>query len=289
MSDPTTSMPKPGLSIYVRSLIFNVVFVLNNIVWFVLALPGLLLPRKTFFLKILHPWCWSNLTLHGLICGVRMEFRGRENIPAGGCMVAAKHQSAWETLALAASFPEPRYILKRELMWVPLFGFYLKKGGQVPINRGKRSEAIAAMNRAAELAVREGGQLLVFRRARAGPSARSPPTSRASPISTRRSAWPSSRWPSTPASSGPAAPSSSTPARSSWSSCRRSAGPAARGLLRAPARHDRDRDEPPGGRRAGGAGASDGRERLARLPLGRREFAPPEDSANEPVVCRDLR
>jgi 1-acyl-sn-glycerol-3-phosphate acyltransferase len=148
--------------IVLRSLIFNVAFVLNNIVWFVCALPSLLLPRKTFFLYVLHPWCWTNLWLHRVICGVRMEFRGREHIPAGGCMVVAKHQSAWETLALAASFNEPRYILKRELMWVPFFGFYLAKTGQVAINRGKRADAISAMNKAADLAVKEGGQLLIF-------------------------------------------------------------------------------------------------------------------------------
>ncbi len=161
-TSPSIAPPKVGLGIIIRSLVFNVAFVVNNILWFVLALPALLLPRKTFFLWILHPWCWSNLKLHALICGVRMEFRGRENIPQGGCIVAAKHQSAWETMALAASFPEPRYILKRELLWVPLFGFYLMRTGQVAINRGKRADAIAAMNRAAELAVREGGQLLVF-------------------------------------------------------------------------------------------------------------------------------
>jgi 1-acyl-sn-glycerol-3-phosphate acyltransferase len=148
--------------IVLRSLIFNIVFVINNILWFVLALPALLLPRKTFFLWVLHPWCWSNLWLHAVICGCRMEFRGRENIPKGGFMVASKHQSAWETMALAASFPEPRYILKRELMWVPLFGFYLMRTGQVAINRGKRADAIAAMNMAAALAVEEGGQLLIF-------------------------------------------------------------------------------------------------------------------------------
>jgi 1-acyl-sn-glycerol-3-phosphate acyltransferase len=148
--------------IVIRSLVFNVVFVANNLLWFVLALPGLLLPRKQLFRYVVHPWCWSNLKLHEWICGVRMEFRGRENIPAGGCMLASKHQSAWETMALAASVAEPRYILKRELMWIPLFGFYLMRSGQVPINRGKRSDAIAAMNRAAELAIREGGQLLVF-------------------------------------------------------------------------------------------------------------------------------
>ncbi len=88
--------------IFLRSLVFNVAFVANNILWFVLCLPLLLLPRKTFFLRVLHPWCWSNLWLHSLICGVRIEIRGRENLPEGGFIVASKHQSAWETLALAA-------------------------------------------------------------------------------------------------------------------------------------------------------------------------------------------
>jgi 1-acyl-sn-glycerol-3-phosphate acyltransferase len=148
--------------IFLRSLIFNVVFVANNIVWFVVCLPALLLPRKTFFLKILHPWCWSNLKLHSWICGVKIDIRGREHLPKGGYILACKHQSAWETMALAASAPEPRYILKRELLFVPLFGFYLMRTGQVAINRGKRAEAIAAMNKAAKLAVEEGGQLLIF-------------------------------------------------------------------------------------------------------------------------------
>lgn len=159
-ASPSMLFSRPA--IFIRSLIFNVVFVLNNILLFILFLPGLLLPRKKVFLWVLHPWCWSNLYLHRWICGVRIEIRGRENIPPGGLMVASKHQSAWETLALAASFPEPRYILKRELMWVPLFGFYLKRCGQVPINRGNRIEAIASLNRAAALAVKEGGQLLIF-------------------------------------------------------------------------------------------------------------------------------
>lgn len=148
--------------LFLRSLIFNMVFVLNNIAWFILALPFLLLPRKVFFLRVLHPWCWSNLWLHSWICGVRMEFRGRENIPQGACIAACKHQSAWETMALAASFAEPRYILKKELMFVPLFGFYLMRTGQVPINRGNKADAIAAVNKASALAMQQGGQLLIF-------------------------------------------------------------------------------------------------------------------------------
>jgi 1-acyl-sn-glycerol-3-phosphate acyltransferase len=150
--------------LFLRSLVFQVLFVLNNLLWFVLALPTLLLPKEKFFPLVLHNWCWSNVKLHAFICGVKYEIRGKEHVPkdGSGYIVAAKHQSAWETFALTAHVPSPRYILKRELMWVPLFGFYLMRTGQVPINRGSRSEAIAAMNKAAELAIRDGGQLVIF-------------------------------------------------------------------------------------------------------------------------------
>jgi 1-acyl-sn-glycerol-3-phosphate acyltransferase len=146
----------------IRSLLFNVAFIISNILWFIFALPTLLLPRPLFLKITLHGWCWTNLTLFNLICGVKSEIRGWENIPAGGCIVACKHQSAWETMALAWAVESPRYILKRELMWVPLFGFYLKKAAQIPINRGKKAEAVAAINAAAASAVSEGGQLLIF-------------------------------------------------------------------------------------------------------------------------------
>jgi 1-acyl-sn-glycerol-3-phosphate acyltransferase len=123
----------------IRSILFNIAFIINHILW-----------------------CWTTLWLHSKICGVTIEIRGTENIPEGGFLAGAKHQSAWETLALAGTFKDIRYILKRELMWVPLFGFYLAKARQVPINRGKRSEAIAAMNAAARQAIEEGGQLTIF-------------------------------------------------------------------------------------------------------------------------------
>jgi 1-acyl-sn-glycerol-3-phosphate acyltransferase len=140
----------------------RVCFTISNILWFVLALPTLLLPRPLFLKITLHGWCWTNLTLFNLICGVKSEIRGRENIPAGGFIVACKHQSAWETMALVTAFPAPRYILKRELMWIPFFGFYLKKADQIAINRGRKAEAIAAINAAAAAAIAEGGQVLIF-------------------------------------------------------------------------------------------------------------------------------
>jgi 1-acyl-sn-glycerol-3-phosphate acyltransferase len=149
--------------IVVRSLLFNVLFVVNNALWFIfgfLAVP--FFSRANFFRNVGHAWCDSNLWLHRVICGVTVEIRGRENIPPGGIIMAAKHQSAWETMALARSVPNPSYILKRQLMLVPLFGFYLWWAHQTPINRGDRARAMAAMNAAARRTVENGWQLMIF-------------------------------------------------------------------------------------------------------------------------------
>jgi 1-acyl-sn-glycerol-3-phosphate acyltransferase len=149
--------------ILVRSIVFNVLFVLNNALWFIFGWIGIpFVSREKFYVTIGHPWCWSNLWLHRVICGVTVEVRGRENIPPGGIIIAAKHQSAWETLALAASVPNPSFIIKRQLMFIPLFGFYLWWSRQTPINRGDRKQAMAAMNKAAAFTTANGWQLIIF-------------------------------------------------------------------------------------------------------------------------------
>ena len=73
-----------------------------------------------------------------------------------------KHQSAWETVGLVPLFPRPTFILKRELRWIPIFGWYTAKFDQIPINRGKRSEALAAMVAAAKETIAKKRQILIF-------------------------------------------------------------------------------------------------------------------------------
>jgi 1-acyl-sn-glycerol-3-phosphate acyltransferase len=150
--------------LFLRSLVFNVLFILNNAVWFILSLPMLLAPYRFFIDRVAHPWARSNLWLFYRVIGVTLDVRGQEHLPAQGtgALVAAKHQSAWETLFLAQAVDGPTYILKRELMFVPLFGFYLKKVRSVPINRGKGSAVLADMNSAAKEAIAQGRQLLIF-------------------------------------------------------------------------------------------------------------------------------
>ncbi|HEV2559544.1 MAG TPA: lysophospholipid acyltransferase family protein [Microvirga sp.] len=144
-----------------RSLFFNLAFYLNLIVWMIVLLPVLLGPRP-LFLAIVKAWARSSLRLLEVVAGTKVEIVGRENIPPGGLLVAAKHQSFWETFTLFTVFSEATYILKRDLMWIPLFGWYLAKAGCVPIDRRAGSLALVKMNAEAREAVRKGRQIVIF-------------------------------------------------------------------------------------------------------------------------------
>jgi 1-acyl-sn-glycerol-3-phosphate acyltransferase len=127
----------------------------------ILGLPVLLGDRHAVF-RLARFWCRNMMWLHEKICGVKVEFRGRENIPAGGIIIAPKHQSAWETMALVTQFPDFTYILKRELMWLPMFGWYLARAEQVAIDRSRGANALATATEIASRILREGRQLFIF-------------------------------------------------------------------------------------------------------------------------------
>jgi 1-acyl-sn-glycerol-3-phosphate acyltransferase len=152
--------PKQAMLVF-RSLVFNVVFYLNLIVWMLVIVPVFFMPRKAL-IRVAQAWARSNLWLLSVITGTKVEFRGAERIPPGGLIVASKHQSLWETFALVILFDDPTYILKRELMWIPLFGWYVWKARMVPINRQAGSLALVDMNARAKKAVEEGRQILIF-------------------------------------------------------------------------------------------------------------------------------
>lgn len=143
-----------------RSLAFNVCF---YAVTTLLALGGLpTLVSRRAVLRLARLWGRLTLWLLRVVAGMRVEFRGLENIPKGPLLVAAKHQSALETLALCTVFPEFAYILKRELLLIPLIGWYLSRSGMVAIDRSKGTRAMSLMNTAAADAIREGRQLIIF-------------------------------------------------------------------------------------------------------------------------------
>ena len=145
----------------IRSLAFNSLFYLNLIALMVLGLPALAMPRRYIF-KIARIWARSSLWLLRTICGTHVEFRGRERIPTAPFIVAAKHQSIWETFALTLLFDDFCYILKRELTYIPFFGWYLWKSGQIAIDRKSGSSALTQAAERARTIFAEKRVLFIF-------------------------------------------------------------------------------------------------------------------------------
>lgn len=149
------------MRLILRSIVFNILFYLNLLLYLVAALPTFLLPYR-YIVEVARAWGRTNLWLLRVVCDMKADFRGVENIPSGGAIIAAKHQSAWETFALMPFVHDPVFILKRELMWLPLFGWYLWKSQMIPVNRGARGPALAAMTQRAHLEVQRGRQIIIF-------------------------------------------------------------------------------------------------------------------------------
>ena len=129
--------------IFLRSLVFNVLFYFFLVLWILFAIPTFLMPRKAI-LTVAAWWARSNILLMRLICGTKVEFRGVEKIPQGPLIVASKHQSMWETFALLQFFDQPLYILKRELKFIPFFGWYIMKAAMIDVERAAGARAPAS-------------------------------------------------------------------------------------------------------------------------------------------------
>jgi 1-acyl-sn-glycerol-3-phosphate acyltransferase len=147
--------------IILRSLIFDVSFYLWTILISVLSLPVLLLsPRAT--IRISELWASVSLLLLRLIVGLSYEVRGGHNLPKGPAIVALKHQSAWDTIALWVLLESPAIVLKQSLVRIPVFGWYLRKGKAIAIDRNAGAKALRPMIAAARLAAEEGRPIAIF-------------------------------------------------------------------------------------------------------------------------------
>lgn len=152
-----------SFAIYVRSLVFNVLFYANLTAHMIVALPTFALPYPCLRVFI-RSYALTSLWLLRVVCGTKVEWRGAQNIPKGACIVACKHQSLWETFSLYAILDDPVYVLKRELMWVPLFGWYMWKAGLIPIDRSAGMAALARLTARAQraLASAHPRQVVIF-------------------------------------------------------------------------------------------------------------------------------
>jgi 1-acyl-sn-glycerol-3-phosphate acyltransferase len=145
----------------IRSLLFNLLFYVNLVVQVLAALPTLLMPRWAI-VAVATFWARTNLWLLRTVCGINAEFRGLGKIPDGPLLVSSKHQSLWETFALLLILPDAAYIMKRELMWIPFFGWYAWKAGMIPIDRSRGSQALADMNACARRELARNRPIIIF-------------------------------------------------------------------------------------------------------------------------------
>lgn len=144
-----------------RSLLFNLLFFAWTAVLLTLLSPALL-----FGVRAAHwvgrLWVRGAFALLAATVGLRHRIVGLENLPDGPAIVAPKHQSAWDTLVFALPLRLPAYVLKRELMFVPLFGAYLWRAGMIPVDRTGGGAALRRMAAAAEEAAAAGRHLLIY-------------------------------------------------------------------------------------------------------------------------------
>jgi len=125
----------------IRSLIFLLLQIIITPLFSILALLTFPLHPMTRY-RVISQWAKLMLVLLRVVCGIRYEVRGIENLPKQPCIVLCKHQSTWETLALQKIFPPQVWVLKRELLWIPFFGWALALTSPIAI---KRSDGKGAM------------------------------------------------------------------------------------------------------------------------------------------------
>ncbi len=144
-----------------RSLLFSLLFYVTTALFVLLGSPLLFMPRS-WAMAALRLHCRTELWLLKHIVDLDFEVRGQDKLPEGPCLVASKHQSAWETFALIPLFRDPVLLMKRELFWIPFHGWFSYKFGMIPVDRDKGPTALRRMLHAAKERIASGREIILF-------------------------------------------------------------------------------------------------------------------------------
>jgi 1-acyl-sn-glycerol-3-phosphate acyltransferase len=148
--------------VFVRSLLFNAAFYIVTVAHLVLPLPVYFILPQAFAMGVVRSWARAGIWLLRVLAGTRLEIRGRENIPAGGTIVAAKHQSMFETFALVPPFLNPTFVIKSQLKWVPVFGQYTVKAGMIHVDRTAGISALRKLAARSRTEIAKGRDIIIF-------------------------------------------------------------------------------------------------------------------------------
>jgi 1-acyl-sn-glycerol-3-phosphate acyltransferase len=147
--------------ITLRSALFNVIFFA---VTFLLTLLATLarLVNSDAVLSVAMLWARMLVAAARIVCGIRLEVTGLEHIPRGAALIASRHQSAFDTFVWLTLLPRCCYVLKHELLRIPLFGPLLTATGMISVDRDGAAGAVRALLREGDRAVREARQIVIF-------------------------------------------------------------------------------------------------------------------------------
>jgi 1-acyl-sn-glycerol-3-phosphate acyltransferase len=146
---------------WLRSALFALALLVITPPYALVALATFALPRMTRY-RIIAGWSRAVVFLARTILGIRWRVEGREHLPARPSIILSKHQSAWETLAFQLIFPPQVHVLKRELLWIPFFGWGLALMSPIAIDRSRGTAALRAMARLGRKRLAQGFWIVVF-------------------------------------------------------------------------------------------------------------------------------
>lgn len=147
--------------VMLRSAAFAVVYYVVTALFLLLG-SWLLLAPRTWAMKGLEMHARTCTWLLAVICRTRLEVRGRENLPAGPCLVVSKHQSMWDTFALIPLLHDPAIVLKDELKYIPFYGWFCVKFEHILVKRDRAAVALKAMLKDAKERAAQGRHILIF-------------------------------------------------------------------------------------------------------------------------------
>jgi 1-acyl-sn-glycerol-3-phosphate acyltransferase len=147
--------------IWLRSALFNALFFSLTALLGLLAMPLQLMSRR-HTIAMVRFWANSVVWLLRVICRVTVDLRGFENLPPGAVVIAAKHQSAFDTIIWLALLPDAAYVLKKQLLYIPLYGWHVRRLNMIPVDRAGGGPALRAMLRIAVQVLERGRQVVIF-------------------------------------------------------------------------------------------------------------------------------
>jgi 1-acyl-sn-glycerol-3-phosphate acyltransferase len=147
--------------IVLRSALFAAALVIVTPPYAVLSILTYPLSRMSRF-RVISGWSRIMLFMARHLCGLDYRVEGRENLPAEPCVILSKHQSAWETLAFQTVFPPQVHVLKKELLWIPFFGWGLAMMSPIAIDRAKSRAALRQLARLGKERILQGFWVVIF-------------------------------------------------------------------------------------------------------------------------------